>query len=37
MNNRGSEINFVNVRTQFESLTQRMDGFRPEKPNTMNL
>ena len=31
MNNRGLEINFVNVRSQFESLAQGMDGFRPKK------
>ena len=37
MNNRGLEINFVDVRTQFESLTQGMDGFKPKKPNTMNM
>ena len=37
MNDRGLEINFVSVRTQFESLAQWMDGFRPKKPNTMNL
>ena len=27
----------VLVRTQFESFAQKVSGFRPNEPNTMNL